>query len=645
LKSHVRMYGGVSKKNSSDSINSLPSSSSNRLQGNISDVWLPKNVFSTMWRNLDGSLWHIVRTTTVDLPNTMIKYTREFMLANKIKGLRQIASEGRSKDEGSRVQSSSIPKTVSKVKELASSQSKTVVIKGDEHISNDDRTNITSVEKLVSDESSSGTISTKTSDSVRTLTKFVLNTIPLKFMWPNLWRASAAGGVVGSAVTDPSQIPAAAVEDERVAAQENLSVSASIDHRTKHLVSAIGNATSNETRLIRLNQFCTHLMQYPRAKATALRSGIVAHLLKIRHQWNTDGEVKGYVNEALALVGYIEPLRGHGVRVLAIDGGGIRGVIAIEVLRQLEEMTGQPAHQLFDYMCGVSTGCLITLLIGALKKSAHECSRLYKQVGIQIFEQNSFLGTSNLVLTHAYYNTDTYEKILKEVLGDLPLIQTTRDPTMPKIASISTLMNLPELQAFLIRNYDYPPHAFSRYKGTYKPELWEAMRASGAAPGYFEEYKIDGYVLQDGGLLMNNPTAVGIHESRQLWAGASLQCVLSLGTGRNPMSDTPVSSDFTSLKTKLTRVMDSATDTETMHTAMYDLLPPSVYFRFNPHLTGHVTLDETRTEKLEQLERETRVYLKSNSEKLKKLANKLVEPRSTVQRVGDGVRSRLDMFL
>jgi hypothetical protein len=54
------------------------------------------------------------------------------------------------------------------------------------------------------------------------------------------------------------------------------------------------------------------------------------------------------------------------------------------------------------------------------------------------------------------------------------------------------------MKVFLFRNYNLPPSAQSQYDGTAKYKVWEAVRASSAAPGYYEDFKLDGYVFTVG---------------------------------------------------------------------------------------------------------------------------------------------------
>lgn len=96
-------------------------------------------------------------------------------------------------------------------------------------------------------------------------------------------------------------------------------------------------------------------------------------MLRVREKTNHP-EVHYVINEALALLGYSTPLPGHGIRILSIDGGGIRGLLVIEMLRKLEELTGKKTHELFDFVCGVSTGAIIAASIG--KKNLRSLIRI-----------------------------------------------------------------------------------------------------------------------------------------------------------------------------------------------------------------------------------------------------------------------------
>ncbi|GIX95947.1 calcium-independent phospholipase A2-gamma [Caerostris darwini] len=384
----------------------------------------------------------------------------------------------------------------------------------------------------------------------------------------------------------------------------------SLQQRSRFLVSSLMEASSAGSQLLRLEEICKHLLLYPEQKAIMCKAGLVKSALLLKNDFS-DKAVQEQARCALALVGYHDPPKGEGIRILSIDGGGTRGIMSIEILRQLEAKTNKK---------------FMNYLISYAVKLSNE-----------IFKQSTIWGTGRLVWSHAYYDTTAWVNVLKKTFGDTLIIDTAKNKDIPKIAVVSALLNLPHLEAFVFRNYDYPPRIQSYYKGTCKYRMWESIRASGAAPGYFEEYCLDDYLHQDGGILVNNPTALGIHEAKLLWPSDPIQCVMSLGSGRYiPQVASAVT--YTSLKTKILKVIDSATDTEAVHIIVNDLLSPYTYFRFNPYLTEFLTLDENREEKLDQMKRDAQMYLRRNEYKFASAAAALSIKRNYLRHAKDWMR-------
>uniref|UniRef100_A0A8C8JVC3 Uncharacterized protein n=1 Tax=Oncorhynchus tshawytscha TaxID=74940 RepID=A0A8C8JVC3_ONCTS len=128
------------------------------------------------------------------------------------------------------------------------------------------------------------------------------------------------------------------------------------------------------------------------------------------------------------------------------------------------------------------------------------------------------------------------------------------------------------------------PGVHSHYLGGYEHKMWQAVRASSAAMGH------DLHQVRPG-------PALAIHECKCLWTNTSVQCVVSLGTGRVETAGKN-NTTYTSLKNKLPNVITSATDTEEVHVMLDALLSPDLCLRFNPYMNENITLDESRGEKL-----------------------------------------------
>ncbi|CAF1608711.1 unnamed protein product [Rotaria magnacalcarata] len=420
-----------------------------------------------------------------------------------------------------------------------------------------------------------------------------------------------------------------------------------LGQRTKSLIDSVKAASSTLSQATRIEELSNYLLHQPDGNYFTKKERLVPYLLYLRrHEYRksvVDKAFIGIINECLTLANYVQEPRGKGIRLLSIDGGGMRGLVSINALRRIEDLVGEPVYKLFDYMSGVSTGAVITAMLGGFKVSLDECEEIYKHFSSTVFQRNKALGISSLITSQSYYDTKNFEKYLRSRMGERLMVKSSLDADSPKFSLISALTVPNGYRLFLFRNYSILMSPHAHYDGTSKYKVWEAVRASTCAPGYFEEYLLDGNVFQDGGLIANNPTSIALHECKLLWPGEDIQCVVSLGNGR-PTPDVAFQSKSMTLKQKLSSLVDSVTNTETIHVCLHDLLPTNIYFRLNPFMSADFVLDEHRPERIEQMLRDAQKYIRQNEYKFLKLAQQLTRLRSPLQRLLDKLKKFIHIY-
>uniref|UniRef100_G3TQY7 PNPLA domain-containing protein n=1 Tax=Loxodonta africana TaxID=9785 RepID=G3TQY7_LOXAF len=115
-----------------------------------------------------------------------------------------------------------------------------------------------------------------------------------------------------------------AEEKKRLSLQrEKIIARVSIDNRTRALVQALRRTTDPKLCVNRVEELTFHLLEYPEGKGVAVKCTTHAlYLLRIRQTKNET--LQAAVREILALMGYVDPVKGRGIRILSIDGGGTR---------------------------------------------------------------------------------------------------------------------------------------------------------------------------------------------------------------------------------------------------------------------------------------------------------------------------------
>jgi patatin-like phospholipase/acyl hydrolase len=198
------------------------------------------------------------------------------------------------------------------------------------------------------------------------------------------------------------------------------------------------------------------------------------------------------------------------LKVLSIDGGGVRGLIPAILLARLEEDAGHvPISTLFDLIVGTSSGGLLTLFLtapganGSAKFTARQSVDILRQRMQEVFKSRYHKIFRALSGEHFYPN-DNFESVLHDDLLSLDKQE---------------ILLQDALKPILIASYDMAarkPRFFKSYRtGDGGLKMWQVARATASAPMYFEPYQMpdSSEILIDAGLVANNPALCAYAEA------------------------------------------------------------------------------------------------------------------------------------
>ena len=245
----------------------------------------------------------------------------------------------------------------------------------------------------------------------------------------------------------------------------------------------------------------------------------------------TPAQITAYAN--LGIPTYDTPAGKEGNRILlCLDGGGIRGILTVQLLKKMEDIAGIPLHSFIDLVAGTSTGAIIAGLI-ANGVTADNIDNLYEKFVTKVFQTKRDMF-ANKYLNPCEYDKVNYRQAIEAEIGDITL-QNACENTHTDI--LITAKNVTDNEETYFTCF----HNNGEFMGTFKDTLLRvAMEATMSAPTYFSplERFVDG-----GTSIYNNPTSVTVMEALEYTGKGKYEMdkltIFSLGTGKTVLSIQP----------------------------------------------------------------------------------------------------------
>jgi uncharacterized protein len=317
---------------------------------------------------------------------------------------------------------------------------------------------------------------------------------------------------------------------------------------------------------------------------------------------------------------------GNTINVLAIDGGGIRGIIPAVILSELQNRLGRELWQTFDLIAGTSTGGIIALGLGTTCNAGKpytpdQLLNLYLQNGSVIFKKSWFTPVRQFLLPK--YSPNGLQATLTR------FFQATEFSTALTPLLISSY-NLQTQMPFFFKSH------LIAARPDYNWKVSDIARATSAAPTFFPPFHLvrgtDDYALVDGGVFVNNPSMAAFVEARLLYPDAARVVVVSVGTGdRQDQIKFNQAKDWGLVgwaKQIIPVLMDSVSEAVDFELTT---LPECTYYRLQvldlPPAAG--AMDNVAPDNLATLQTLTKNYLVANSALVDKVCAELKPGRGS----------------
>ncbi|PYH43058.1 FabD/lysophospholipase-like protein [Aspergillus saccharolyticus JOP 1030-1] len=240
------------------------------------------------------------------------------------------------------------------------------------------------------------------------------------------------------------------------------------------------------------------------------------------------------------------PLDSTGLCLLSLDGGGVRGLSTLYILKglmdrlNLKRADGSPPKkpcEVFDLIGGTSTGGLIAIMLGRLEMDVDECITAYIQLMKRIFRKpvRWNLAASLFGNIEPRFDASKLEEAINQVVSSHGANPTDLFNNQTERGCRVFVCSISQETKDIVRLRSYPIPGKHEISAT----ICEAARATSAATTFFKPVSIGARRFADGALGANNPVNEVEDEAINMWCSENaelkpmVKCFISIGTG-NP---------------------------------------------------------------------------------------------------------------
>ncbi|KAK3329565.1 hypothetical protein B0H66DRAFT_526949 [Apodospora peruviana] len=323
--------------------------------------------------------------------------------------------------------------------------------------------------------------------------------------------------------------------------------------------------------------------------------------------------------------------------LLSLDGGGVRGVSTLVILHRImekiqkkEELPELPKPcEYFHLIGGTSTGGLIAILLGRLRMSTTEAMAEYDSFARAIFRKKNLRASVS-----ARFNEEALVRAVRKIVKRTGDDELMKDPAGDRPMGKTFVCALPaqsQRAPKRIRAY----HSDDDWDNNFK--IWEAARATTAAPSYFRSITLGSVELIDAAMGFNNPMGQVVDEAGKIFdLSCKLGCVVSLGTGTRD-KNLGMPGGVKRLLQTVKLMKNITTDSDRVEDDIKERFSriPSTYFRFSVPGAAE-TVGMTEYKKIGELKDMTLEYLNSTAERdIEEVSDRLANGASSGWSLGN----------